>query len=104
MNIRKSAGNTGHLRDHVTPAFKHMSRCHGVFCLHQSCYALYASKMSGSQSCAALFSLCAAFIIGATTSVGSGYLGMAIATYANARTAVEARKGIAPAFAVGECG
>lgn len=26
---------------------------------------------------------------------------MAIATYANARTAVEARKGIAPAFAVG---
>ena len=28
----------------------------------------------------------------------SGYLGMKIATFANARTAVEARKGIAPAF------
>ncbi len=43
-----------------------------------------------------------AFIIGASTSILAGYLGMAIATYANARTAVEARKGIAPAFAVGE--
>jgi inorganic pyrophosphatase len=42
------------------------------------------------------------FIVGASTSIVSGYLGMAIATYANARTAVEARKGIAPAFAVGE--
>mmetsp|Transcript_12334 Transcript_12334/g.30187 ORF Transcript_12334/g.30187 Transcript_12334/m.30187 type:complete len:768 (-) Transcript_12334:1223-3526(-) len=42
----------------------------------------------------------AAFIIGASTSICAGYLGMAIATYANARTAVEARKGIAPAFAV----
>lgn len=39
-----------------------------------------------------------AFIIGAATSILSGYLGMAIATYANARTALEARKGIAPAF------
>nr|ADK36629.1 vacuolar H+-pyrophosphatase [Dunaliella viridis] len=41
-----------------------------------------------------------AFIVGALTSVLSGYLGMVIATYANARTTVEARKGIAPAFAV----
>ena len=39
-----------------------------------------------------------AFIIGAATSVLSGYLGMSIATYANARTALEARKGVAPAF------
>ncbi len=45
-----------------------------------------------------------AFIVGALTSVLSGYLGMVIATYANARTTVEARKGIAPAFAVGKCG
>jgi inorganic pyrophosphatase len=44
-----------------------------------------------------------AFIVGATTSIVSGYLGMAIATYANARTAIEARKGIAPAFQVGQC-
>lgn len=43
-----------------------------------------------------------AFIIGAATSILSGYLGMTIATYANARTALEARKGIAPAFMVGE--
>ena len=39
-----------------------------------------------------------AFIVGAITSILSGYLGMAIATYANARTALEARKGVAPAF------
>lgn len=45
---------------------------------------------------------CIAFILGAVTSILSGYLGMKIATYANARTALEARKGIAPAFSVGE--
>jgi len=48
-----------------------------------------------------LFSMIA-FILGATTSILCGYLGMKIATYANARTAVEARKGIAPAFMCGE--
>ena len=37
-----------------------------------------------------------AFLIGAVTSIVSGWLGMTIATYANARTALEARKGIAP--------
>jgi inorganic pyrophosphatase len=42
-----------------------------------------------------------AFLLGAITSILSGYLGMKIATYANARTAVEARKGIAPAFMCG---
>jgi inorganic pyrophosphatase len=39
-----------------------------------------------------------AFLAGAATSMLSGYLGMTIATYANARTALEARKGVAPAF------
>ena len=43
-----------------------------------------------------------AFLIGAVTSIISGWLGMTIATYANARTALEARKGIAPAFMAGE--
>lgn len=38
------------------------------------------------------------FLLGASTSIISGFLGMKIATYANARVAVEARKGIAPAF------
>lgn len=42
-----------------------------------------------------------AFVLGALTSCLSGYLGMKIATYANARTAVEARRGIAPAFMTG---
>jgi H+-translocating diphosphatase len=42
-----------------------------------------------------------AFNLGALTSIASGFFGMKIATYANARVAVEARKGIAPAFEVG---
>ncbi|KAF5791209.1 putative inorganic diphosphatase [Helianthus annuus] len=39
-----------------------------------------------------------AFLTGAITSLISGFLGMKIATYANARTALEARKGIGKAF------
>jgi inorganic pyrophosphatase len=38
------------------------------------------------------------FILGAGTSSLSGSLGMKIATYANGRTALEARKGVAPGF------
>ena len=40
--------------------------------------------------------------MGAISSILSGFIGMKIATYANARTTLEARKGIAAAFAVGE--
>jgi tetrahydromethanopterin S-methyltransferase subunit D len=43
-----------------------------------------------------------AFLVGAASSIISGFIGMKIATYANARTTLEARKGIAAAFAVGE--
>lgn len=39
-----------------------------------------------------------AFLLGALTSVLSGFLGMKIATYANARTTLEARKGVGKAF------
>ncbi|CAN6446499.1 unnamed protein product [Victoria cruziana] len=41
-----------------------------------------------------------AFLLGALTSVFSGFLGMKIATYANARTTIEARKGVNKAFVV----
>ncbi|GBG78108.1 hypothetical protein CBR_g26045 [Chara braunii] len=41
-----------------------------------------------------------AFALGALTSTLSGYLGMKIATYANARTTLQARKGIGAAFSV----
>jgi inorganic pyrophosphatase len=41
-----------------------------------------------------------AFLVGAISSIISGFIGMKIATYANARTTLEARKGIAAAFAV----
>lgn len=40
------------------------------------------------------------FVLGAGTSVLSGYFGMRIATYANARTTLEARKGVGKAFIV----
>jgi inorganic pyrophosphatase len=39
-----------------------------------------------------------AFLLGVATSVVSEYLGMRIATYANARTTLEARRGIDAAF------
>ncbi|XP_057963358.1 pyrophosphate-energized vacuolar membrane proton pump-like [Malania oleifera] len=41
-----------------------------------------------------------AFFLGALTSVLSGFLGMKIATFANARTTLEARKGVGKAFIV----
>ncbi|KAK6127980.1 hypothetical protein DH2020_038282 [Rehmannia glutinosa] len=47
----------------------------------------------------ALFST-VSFLLGAITSVLSGFLGMKIATYANARTTLEARKGVGKAFIV----
>ncbi|KAG0479998.1 hypothetical protein HPP92_010856 [Vanilla planifolia] len=39
-----------------------------------------------------------AFLLGAVTSLVSGFLGMKIATFANARTTLEARKGVGKAF------
>ncbi|KAJ0007420.1 hypothetical protein Pint_30196 [Pistacia integerrima] len=45
----------------------------------------------------ALFST-VSFLLGAITSLLSGFLGMKIATYANARTTLEARKGVGKAF------
>mmetsp|Transcript_6322 Transcript_6322/g.39415 ORF Transcript_6322/g.39415 Transcript_6322/m.39415 type:complete len:765 (-) Transcript_6322:43-2337(-) len=45
-----------------------------------------------------IFSL-VSFIIGACTSILCGFLGMMIATYANGRVALEAKKGVCPAFA-----
>ncbi|PWA81977.1 pyrophosphate-energized vacuolar membrane proton pump [Artemisia annua] len=47
----------------------------------------------------ALFSTIS-FLLGAITSVLSGFLGMKIATYANARTTLEARKSVGKAFIV----
>ncbi|GJY73306.1 pyrophosphate-energized vacuolar membrane proton pump [Tanacetum coccineum] len=47
----------------------------------------------------ALFSTIA-FVLGAITSIISGFLGMKIATYSNARTTLEARKGVGKAFVV----
>lgn len=40
------------------------------------------------------------FLLGAVTSVVSGFLGMKIATFANARTTLEARRGVGKAFIV----
>ncbi|MBA0754138.1 hypothetical protein Gogos_022043 [Gossypium gossypioides] len=55
------------------------------------------SKMCKPALATAIFST-VSFLLGAVTSVVSGFLGMKIATYANARTTLEARKGVGKAF------
>eukprot|EP00244_Chara_vulgaris_P004349 TRINITY_DN1862_c0_g1_i1.p1 TRINITY_DN1862_c0_g1~~TRINITY_DN1862_c0_g1_i1.p1 ORF type:complete len:793 (-),score=170.63 TRINITY_DN1862_c0_g1_i1:478-2856(-) len=56
-----------------------------------------AAKMCGSGLMNALLTS-VAFALGAITSTVCGFLGMKIATFANARTTLEARKGVGPAF------
>uniref|UniRef100_A0A7I4BQ03 H(+)-exporting diphosphatase n=1 Tax=Physcomitrium patens TaxID=3218 RepID=A0A7I4BQ03_PHYPA len=60
----------------------------------------YDQTKSCPSSIASAFFSTVAFILGALTSTLSGYLGMKIATYANARTTLEARKGVGKAFAI----
>ena len=57
------------------------------------------SRMCKPALATALFSTIA-FVLGAITSIVSGFLGMKIAIYANARTTLEARKGVGKAFVV----
>ncbi|XP_050374962.1 pyrophosphate-energized vacuolar membrane proton pump-like [Argentina anserina] len=57
------------------------------------------TKMCKPALATAVFST-VSFLLGAITSVVSGFLGMKIATYANARTTLEARKGVGKAFIV----
>ncbi|KAM7511583.1 hypothetical protein LguiB_010458 [Lonicera macranthoides] len=56
-----------------------------------------SSRMCKPALATAAFSTIS-FLLGAVTSVISGFLGMKIATYANARTTLEARKGVGKAF------
>ncbi|KAB2611477.1 pyrophosphate-energized vacuolar membrane proton pump-like [Pyrus ussuriensis x Pyrus communis] len=56
-----------------------------------------AAKTCKPALATAIFST-VAFVLGGITSVLSGFLGMKIATYANARTTLEARKGVGKAF------
>ncbi|KAJ8528065.1 hypothetical protein K7X08_015516 [Anisodus acutangulus] len=58
-----------------------------------------SSRMCKPALATAVFSTIS-FLLGAVTSVISGFLGMKIATYANARTTLEARKGVGKAFIV----
>ncbi|XP_048129463.1 pyrophosphate-energized vacuolar membrane proton pump-like [Rhodamnia argentea] len=55
------------------------------------------SRMCKPALYTAIFST-VSFLLGGFTSILSGYLGMKIATYANARTTLEARKGVGKAF------
>ncbi|XVF86403.1 hypothetical protein PTKIN_Ptkin18bG0037000 [Pterospermum kingtungense] len=60
----------------------------------------YDKEKTGKPALAtALFST-VSFLLGGITSVLSGFLGMKIATYANARTTLEARKGVGKAFII----
>ncbi|MFS8022369.1 putative inorganic diphosphatase [Helianthus anomalus] len=60
------------------------------------------TKMCKPALFTAVFST-VSFILGAITSIISGFLGMKIATYTNARTTLEARKGVGKAFIVAFC-
>ncbi|KAL2338436.1 hypothetical protein Fmac_012882 [Flemingia macrophylla] len=55
------------------------------------------TKMCKPALATAVFST-VSFLLGGITSLVSGFLGMKIATYANARTTLEARKGVGKAF------
>lgn len=58
-----------------------------------------STKLCKPALASAIFSTIS-FLLGAITSLFSGFLGMKIATYANARTTLEARKGVGKAFIV----
>ncbi|XLR50935.1 hypothetical protein S83_001607, partial [Arachis hypogaea] len=63
---------------------------------HQPC-TYDESKMCKPALATALFSTIL-FLLGGVTSLVFGFLGMKIATYANARTTLEVRKGVGKAF------
>ncbi|EPS59584.1 pyrophosphate-energized vacuolar membrane proton pump, partial [Genlisea aurea] len=58
-----------------------------------------SSKLCKPALATAVFST-VSFLLGAVTSLFSGFLGMRIATYANARTTLEARRGVGKAFII----
>lgn len=76
--------------------FLFLGSVEGFSTKHQPCNYDKA-KLCKPALANALFSTIA-FVLGASTSALSGYLGMKIATYANARTTLEARKGVGKAF------
>ncbi|KAF1875572.1 hypothetical protein Lal_00006201 [Lupinus albus] len=78
--------------------FVFLGSVEGFSTRHQPC-TYDQTKICKPALATALFSTIS-FILGGITSVISGFLGMKIATYANARTTLEARKGVGKAFIV----
>ncbi|CAA0806473.1 Pyrophosphate-energized vacuolar membrane proton pump 1 [Striga hermonthica] len=78
--------------------FLFLGSVQGFSTSHQPC-TYDSTKMCKPALATAIFST-VSFLLGAVTSVVSGFLGMKIATYANARTTLEARKGVGKAFIV----
>jgi inorganic pyrophosphatase len=76
--------------------FLFLGSVEGFSTSHQPC-TYDETKMCKPALATALFSTIS-FVLGGITSVISGFLGMKIATYANARTTLEARKGVGKAF------
>ncbi|KAI7756130.1 hypothetical protein M8C21_013440, partial [Ambrosia artemisiifolia] len=75
--------------------FVFLGSVNGFSTSYQQC-TYDTTKMCKPALFTAVFST-VSFILGAITSVISGFLGMKIATYANARTTLEARKGVGKA-------
>ncbi|XP_075523434.1 pyrophosphate-energized vacuolar membrane proton pump 1-like isoform X2 [Primulina tabacum] len=78
--------------------FLFLGSVEGFSTKHQPC-TYDKEKLCKPAVVTAIFSTLS-FLLGAVTSVVSGFLGMKIATYANARTTLEARKGVGRAFIV----
>ncbi|XP_047339242.1 pyrophosphate-energized vacuolar membrane proton pump-like [Impatiens glandulifera] len=78
--------------------FLFLGSVNGFSTQNQPC--TYSKGNICKSSLANAFFTTLAFLLGAFTSVLSGFLGMKIATYANARTTLEARKGVGKAFII----
>ncbi|KAJ0594129.1 putative inorganic diphosphatase [Helianthus annuus] len=78
--------------------FVFLGSVEGFSTSYQQC-TYYTTKMCKPALFTAVFST-VSFILGAITSVISGFLGMKIATYVNARTTLEARKGVGNVYGV----
>ena len=76
--------------------FLFLGSVEGFSTSHQPC-TYDQTKMCKPALATAVFSTIS-FLLGGITSIISGFLGMKIATYANARTTLEARKGVGKAF------
>ncbi|KAL2528467.1 H(+)-exporting diphosphatase [Forsythia ovata] len=98
--------NGKHVSESTTPSTYHKQSLFGISSWLQNCGKHLLPSATSLNNISSLPALATAgfstisFLLGAVTYVVSGFLRMKIATYANARTTLEARKGVGKAFIV----